>query len=184
MNLLLKPIRRMVKIVTLTLLGIQSLTPAMASVKDEYFARLTPLSEAVLDSMRGGFQRDPDGPFMSFGIERNVFINEKLVSSIMLNIPDMKRLADFNPFADHSNTKPFADRPSDTFTLIQSGPGNSFPHDLSSLPPFMTVIQNSLDNQTIQSHTVITATVEALTWAHSLDLGNALSQASIEAIRH
>ncbi|BFU93113.1 MAG: hypothetical protein NTAFB01_43000 [Nitrospira sp.] len=186
MNLLLKPIRRMVKIVTLTLLGIQFLTPAMASVKDEYFARLTPLSEAVLDSMRGGFQRDPDGPFMSFGIERNVFINEKLVSSMMLNIPDMKRFADhdFNPFADHSNTKPFADRPSDTFTLVQSGPGNSFHPDLSTLPPFMTVIQNSLDNRTIESHTVINATVEALTWAHSLDLGNALSQASIEAIRH
>lgn len=205
MNLLLKSIRRIVKIVMLTLLGIQSLTPAMASVKDEYFARLTPLSEAVLDSMRGGFQRDPDGPLISFGIERNVFLNEKLVSSTVLNIPDMKRFADhgdFNPFADHrdgklivnrsdmrpsvdrSDMKPFADHPSDTVTLTQSGPGNSLPPDLSSLPPFMTVIQNSLDNRTIQSETVINATVEALTWARSLNLGNALSQANIEAIRH
>ena len=196
MSLLLRSIYRMVKIGILTVLGIQSLTPALASVRDEYFAHLTPLSEAVLDSMRGGFQRDSDGPFMSFGIERNVFINEKLINSMTFNIPDLKRLTDhrdFNPFADqrdmrpsvdHSGMKPFADHPNDTFTLIQSGPGNSFPHDLSSLPPFMTVIQNSLDNRTIQSHTVINATVEALTWARSLDLGNALSQASIEAIRH
>ncbi|HEU5408281.1 MAG TPA: hypothetical protein VFU48_10975 [Nitrospira sp.] len=196
MSLLLRSIYRMVKIGILTVLGIQSLTPALASVRDEYFVHLTPVSEAVLDSLRGGFQRGPDGPFMSFGIERNVFINEKLISSTRLNIPDMKRLTDhrdFNPFADqrdmrpsidHSGMKPFADRPNDTFTLIQSGPGNSFHPDLSTLPPFMTVIQNSLDNRTIQSHTVINATVEALTWARSLDVGNALSQASIEAIRH
>ena len=196
MSLLLRSIYRMVKIVTLTVLGIQSLTPALASVKDEYFANLTPLSEAVLDSMRGGFQRDSNGPFMSFGIERNVFLNEKLISSTMLNIPDLKRFADhrdFNPFADHrdmkasvdhSGMKPFDDHPNDTFTLIQSGPGNSFHPDLSTLPPFMTVIQNSLDNRTIQSHTVINATVEALTWTRSLDLGNALSQANMEAIRH
>ncbi len=196
MNLLLKSIRRMVQIAMLTLLSIQSLTPAMASVKDEYFARLTPLSEPVLDSMRGGFQRDPDGPFMSFGIERNVFLNEKLINSTAFDIPDMKRFADhrdWNPFTDHRDMKPsvdhsemkqFAAHPSDTFTLIQTGPGNSAPHDMSAVSPFMTVIQNSLDNQTIQSHTVITATVEALTWARSLDLGNALSQANMEAIRH
>ncbi|HWG96833.1 MAG TPA: hypothetical protein VN647_07090 [Nitrospira sp.] len=187
MNRLLKSIRRMVKIGILTLLGAQSMTPAMASMKDEYFARLTPLSEAVLDSMRGGFQRGPDGPFMSFGIERNVFINEKLINSMTFNIPDLKQLTDqrdMRPSVDHSGMKPFADHPNETFTLIQSGPGNSFHPDLSTLPPFMTVIQNSLDNRTIQSHTVINATVEALTLARSLDLGNALSQANMEAIRH
>ncbi len=196
MNRLLKSIRRMVEIATLILLGIQSLTPAMALVRDENYTLRTPVSEAVLDSLRGGFQRGPDGPFMSFGIERNVFINEKLINSTAFNIPDMKQLADhrdFNPFADHRDMKPsvdhsgmkhFAAHPSDTFTLIQSGPGNSFRPDLSTLPPFMTVIQNSLDNRTIQSHTVINATVEALTWARSLDLGNALSQANMEAIRH
>ncbi|MDH4080611.1 MAG: hypothetical protein OEU68_12430 [Nitrospira sp.] len=185
----------------------------MAYESSEDFTLRTPVTEEVLDSMRGGFQRDPDGPFMSFGIERNVFDNGKLVSSTVLKIPDLARFADrdWNPLADHKGMKPFADRsgmklsvehsnvkpfanqtdvrpvadrPSDTFTLIQSGPGNSLPHDVSSLPPFTTIIQNSLDNRTIQSQTVINATVEALTWARSLQLGNALSQASIEAIRH
>lgn len=206
MNLLSRSTRRMMKMVMLALLGFQFTPPAMASVREGDFTLRTPVSEAVLDSMRGGFQRDSDGPFMSFGIERNVFDNGKLVSFTVLKIPDMARFADRNwsPFADHSNMKPVAGhssakpfaghghtdtRPvvhprSDTFALIQSGPGNSLPSDLSALPPFMTVIQNSLDNRAIRTETVIDVTVEALTWARSLQLGNALSLANVEAIRH
>lgn len=213
MCLLSRSIRHTTKVLILALMGLPSVTSVMAYESIEDFTLRTPVSEEVLDSMRGGFQRDPNGPFMSFGIERNVFDNGKLVSSTVLNIPDMKRFADrdWNPFADNSNRRPSADQsarrplveysnvkpvvdhtamrpvadhPSETFTLIQSGPGNSLPSDLSSLPPFMTVIQNSLDNRTIQSETVINATVEALTWARSLHLGNALSQANMEAIRH
>lgn len=224
--------RRMINLVTLILLGFQSMLPAMASVGDGDFMFRTPVSEAVLDSMRGGFQRDLDGPFMSFGIERHVFDNDKLVSTTVLRIPDMTRLADLpgmrsvatlrdmkpganlrdmntvvdqldmkpfadrsgtssavdsshvKPFAGHTAVRPVADPPSELFTFTQSGPGNSLPPDLSSLPPFTTVIQNSLDNRTIQSETVINATVEALTWARSLELGNALSLATVEAIRH
>lgn len=212
MKLLSKWIRPTTKVLMLALLGLQSITPAMAFVKGSDFTCGSPVSEAILDSMRGGFQRGPNGPFMSFGIERNVFDNGKLVSSTVLKIPDMARLADrdWNPFADRSNGRPSADqsarrplvehahvepvvdhtamrpatnRSGETFTLIQSGPGHSLPHDLSSLPPFATIIQNSLDNRTIQSETVINATVEAMTWARSLQLGHALSQANISAIR-
>ena len=188
MTLLSRSVRRMSKIVILILLGVQSLPPALAFVRDEDFTtRRSPVNEAVLDTMRGGFQRGPDGPFMSFGIERNVFLDGELVSSTVLTIQDMKRYSDlrrFDPFVGRSDTKHFANHPSDTFTLIQSGPGNSLPPNLSALPPFTTVIQNSLDNRTIQTETVINATVEALTWTRSLHLGNALSQASIEAIHH
>ncbi|MDH4244319.1 MAG: hypothetical protein OEV38_11225 [Nitrospira sp.] len=213
MCLLSRSTHQTTKVLVFVLLGLQPIASAMAYESSEDFTLRTPVTEEVLDSMRGGFQRDPDGPFMSFGIERNVFDNGKLVSSTVLKIPDLARFADrdWNPLADHKGMKPFADRsgmklsvehsnvkpfanqtdvrpvadrPSDTFTLIQSGPGNSLPHDVSSLPPFTTIIQNSLDNRTIQSQTVINATVEALTWARSLQLGNALSQASIEAIRH
>lgn len=209
-----KSIHRTAMVSGLTLLAIQATTaPAMAYGGLKDFTFRTPVSEAVLDSMRGGFQRDSDGPFMSFGIERNVFDNGKLVSSTVLKIPDMARFADrdWNPFTDHSNRRPSADQsarrplaehsnvksvvdhaamrpvadhPSDTFTFIQSGPGNSLPHDVSSLPPFATVIQNSLDNRTIRTETVISATVQALTWARAQDLGAALSLANIEAIRY
>ncbi|MCS6305366.1 MAG: hypothetical protein H8K07_17120 [Nitrospira sp.] len=169
MRLLLKSIGQMRTALLFVLLGMSPVTPTMAYESIEDFTLLTPVNEEVLDSMRGGFQHHPDGPMMSFGIERSVFLNDKLINSTVLNIPDLSRLAD---------------KAGDAFTLVQHGGGNSVPHNLSSLPPLTTVIQNSLDNQAIQSHTVINATVSALTWARALDLGNALSQASIEAIRH
>jgi len=169
MRLLLKSIHQMRKVLLFALLGMSSITSAMAYESIEDFTLLTPVSEEVLDSMRGGFQNHPNGPMMSFGIERSVFLNDKLVGMTSLNIPDVSRLV--------SNA-------SHTFTLIQHGGGNSVPHNLSSLPPLTTVIQNTLDNQAIQTHTVINATVAALTWARALDLGNALSQANIGAIHH
>jgi hypothetical protein len=195
MHRLLKSISRMIAIAMLSLLSAPTMPPAMAFQRSDDMTQWIPVSEAVLAGMRGGFQRGTDGPFMSFGIERNVFLDENLVGSTRLNIPDMKRLADlrdFNPSADRgmkpvadpSDMRDFGDRPSDAFTFIHSGRGGSMHANLSDLPPFMTVIQNSQDNRTIQSETVINAAVDALTWAKSLDLGNALSQASIEAIRH
>lgn len=169
MRLLLKSIDQMRTALLFVLLGMSPVTPTMAYESIEDFTLLTPVSEEVLDSMRGGFQNHPNGPMISFGIERSVFLNDKLVSMTALNIPDVSRLA---ANASHA------------FTLIQQGSGNSVPHNLSSLPPMTTIIQNSMDNQAIQSHTVINATVAALTWARALDLGNALSQANIGAIHH
>ena len=169
MSLLLISIRHMTKVLILTLLFVQSITPAMGYERDKDFTRRTPVSEEALDHMRGGFQRDPNGLIMSFGIERSVFLNDKLVSSTVLNIPDLTQLAG---------------NPSHTFTLIQTGGGNTLTPHMSSLPTFMTAIQNSLDNQTLQNQTVIYATVAALSLARSLALGNALSQATVDAIRH
>ena len=169
MSLFLISIRHMTKVLILTLLCVQSFTPAMAFEGDEDLTRRTPVSEAVLDGMRGGFQRDPTGPIMSFGIERSVSLNGHLVSSTVLNIPDLTQ---------------FASNSSHTFTLIQTGGGNALTPHMSSLPTFMTAIQNSLDNQTLQNQTVINATVAALSLARSLALGNALSQATVDAIRH
>lgn len=195
MHLLLTSISRMVAIAMLSLLAVPSMPPAMAFQMNEEMTRWIPVSEEVLAGMRGGFQRGLDGPFMSFGIERKVFVDESFASSTRLNIPDMKGLAnlrDFNPLAgrdmksvaDLSDKRALSDHPSDTFTFVQSGPGDSIHTELSDLTPFMTVVQNRHDDRTIQAETVINATVEALSLSQSLDLGHALSQASIEAIRH
>jgi hypothetical protein len=77
-----------------------------------------------------------------------------------------------------------AGNPANTLTLIQTGGGNSLTSAVPSLPAFMAVLQNSLDNQNIQNQTVMNATVAALSWARSLALGNALSQTTVGAIRH
>lgn len=169
MSLLLISIRHMTKVLMLTLLCAQFMIPAMGYGGNEYFKRRTPVSKAKLDSMRGGFQSDRNGPIMSFGIERSVVINGQLVSSTVLNIPNLMK---------------FDDNRSHSFTHSQTGVGNALPPDMPSLPTFMTAIQNSLDNQSIQNQTIINTTVEALIWARSIALGNALSQATVDAIRH
>jgi hypothetical protein len=119
--------------------------------------------------MRGGFQSDPNGPMISFGIQRSVYINGQLVNSTVLHIPDVLQLANNSGNA---------------FTLIQNGAGNAMTTHPSSLPALMTVIQNSLDHQTIQHQTVINATVAALSVSRALALGNAVSQANLNAIHH
>ncbi len=166
-------------------LGAQFTTSAMAFMYDRTSSRWTPVSEAMLDGLRGGFQSSVTGPIVSFGIERSVFLNGQLISSVALTIPDATKIA--------ANVR-------DTITLVQRGSGNEMPlgvsattpqgvsaamsHDASTLPPLTTVIQNSLDHQTIQSHTVLNATVQALTLARSIDLGNALSLANLNSLRH
>lgn len=169
MSLFVISIRHMTKVLMLTLLCVQSLTPAMAFEGEEAFTRRTPVRESVLDRMRGGFQSSPNGAILSFGIERSTFLNGQLVSSTVLNIPNLMQLAA---------------NPSNTFTLIQTGGGNTMPPGASSLPALMTVMQNSLDNQRIQNQTVMNATVSALSWARSLALGNALTQANLSATHH
>jgi hypothetical protein len=128
-----------------------------------------PVSEKVLDRMRGGFQSDPNGPMMSFGIQRSVYINGQLVTSTILSIPNLLQLTN---------------NPGSAFTVVQNGGGNAMTTHPSSLPPLMTVIQNSLDHQTIQNQTVINATVAALSLNRALALGNAVSQANLTAIHH
>ena len=169
MRLILTSIRHMTKVLIVTLLCLPPITPAIGYEGDEDFTRRTPVSEAALDRMRGGFQSDPTSPVISFGIERNVFLNGQLVSSTVINIPNLMQ---------------FSGDPSHISTHIQTGSGNTLPHGMSSLPTLVTTIQNSLDNQSIQNQTVINATVAALSLARSLALGDALSQATIGAIRH
>ncbi len=144
----------------------QPMIPASAFEK---FQGHQPVSEAVLDSMRGGFQSDANAPMISFGIAKSVFVNGRLVASTVLNIPNLVQLMN---------------NPTNAFTLIQNGAGNVMTNPPSSLPALMTVIQNSLDNQSIQNQTVINATVSALGLARSLALGSAVSQANLNAIHH
>jgi len=163
MRLVLKLHHKAVMLIV-TLLGAQSMAPAMAF---DDFRRQPPVSEAILDGMRGGFQSNPSGPIMSFGIEKSVYINGRLVTSTVLNIPNIAQLTN----------------DSNVFTLVQNGANNVVTRN-ASLPALMTVIQNSLDNQAIQNQTVINATVSALSMARSLALGNAVSQANLNAVHH
>src|SRR5215204_6062171 len=119
MSFLLMLIRHKTKILVLTLLCAQAMTPAIALEGRQQVRHWTPVSDAVLSEMRGGFQSNANGPMMSFGIERSVFLNGQLINSTVLNIPDLLQLT--------SN-------PTNTFTLIQTGGGNAVTSSMSSLP--------------------------------------------------
>ena len=99
------------------------------------FEVLATVDEATLDSLRGGFEA-PGGLRMSFGIERAVFINGVLHSTTHLKLEDLGQVVATLP-------------PGATLAVIQNGPGNSV---ATTLPANVlgTVIQNSLDDQTLQ----------------------------------
>ena len=166
MKIVLISLRYWTAVLIATLLCGQAVVPAIAF---DDFRQQQPVSEAVLDRMRGGFQIDPNGPVMSFGLQRSVYLNGRLVNSTILTIPDILQLTN---------------NASNAFTLIQSGPGNVMTNPASSLLALMTVIQNSLDHQTIQNQTVINAAVAALSLSRALALGSAVAQANLNAIHH
>lgn len=193
MALVLKPISWMVRVAVLTVLGLQFTPSAMAFQMNDEVMGWIPVKEEVLAGMRGGFQRGVDGPFMSFGIERNVYLDEKLVSSTRLGIADMQRLSDLrdvNPLTSRGmNSAAPSDmrglgRPGENFTYLHSGSRDSMNAGLATLPAFMTLIQNGRDDRTFQTDTTITAAVGAMGMAKSLSLGFAVSDGNLGALRH
>jgi hypothetical protein len=133
-------------------------------------AGATAVGDEVMDGMRGGFTT-PDGLVLSFGIERVVYINGELSSSTRLNVAELGNLVGGS--ADMAAMVPLGA----TVGLIQSGPNNSVSGDVMRSGSFATVIQNSLDNQHIQTITTIDAQVNSMDLMRSNRLGESLRDA-------
>ncbi len=133
------------------------------------------VSEDRLDDMRGGFDVPSvaglqSGLHIAFGIDRAVYINGDLVASASVNIPDVARMtaAQAQQLATVVNT----------VNLVQNGPNNVAPPDVTAgAAAAATVIQNSLNNQTLQAVTTINAAVNSLPQFHQLNLSNVLQGA-------
>ncbi|MGM3275334.1 hypothetical protein [Ralstonia sp. 24A2] len=129
------------------------------------------VSEDQLDDMRGGFDvPSAAGLRISFGIDRAVYINGDLVASVSVNIPDIARMttAQAQQLANVVNT----------VNVVQNGPNNVAPPDIAAgASAAATVIQNSLNNQTLQAITTINAAVNSLPQFRQLSLNNALQSA-------
>ncbi|NOZ15959.1 MAG: hypothetical protein GXP07_08885, partial [Betaproteobacteria bacterium] len=105
-----------------------------------------------------------------FGIDRAVYINGDLVASASVNIPDIARMttAQAQQLANVVNT----------VNVVQNGPNNVAPPDIATgAAAAATVIQNSLNNQTLQAITTINAAVNSLPQFRQLSLNNALQSA-------
>jgi hypothetical protein len=117
-----------------------------------------------LDRMRGGFDAGA-GLQISFGIEREGYVNGKLISATRFNIEDFNRLSAAQ--ANAVNT-----------AVVPSGAGNVAP------PAAALVIQNTLNLQHIRSLTVINATANSLELIKSLNLQSTLADALAQSLRN
>jgi hypothetical protein len=122
-----------------------------------------PVSNADLDELRGGFDAGA-GLRISFGVEREGYVNGKLISSTSFNIAEALRTA-----AGSMTALPA--------TVIRNGVPA-----IAQARPVGLLIQNSLDLQDIRSLTVINATTNSLDLVKSLQLQSALADALVHSL--
>lgn len=139
------------------------------------------VGDATLESMRGGFDLG-GGLMVSFGISRAITVNGVLLAATTFNIPDVARITAVQAAA--------LERQMNSTNLVQVGPNNSVVAASSvagaaagaaaaptSLPAAATVVQNTLDNQLIQTRTLIDTTTNAMSLAKSINAAGALRDA-------
>ncbi len=112
--------------------------------------------DSVLDSLRGGFEVSTvnAGLAISFGFLRSVTINGELVSQAAFNLPDLSRISV---------------EQAQQVSEALAGLGST------------SVVQNSLNNQSIQTLTQIDAGVNSLGLLHSINSQGVLRDALLGA---
>lgn len=168
------------------------------------------VDSAVLDDMRGGFDLAP-GLKVSFGIERVVNLNGILQTATRIEVPDAAKLIQAQQGvaspatqlsavsqasgstvtipANNDTTGKTISLPISTnlgggaTALIQNGLGNMATTGILSPEAAATVIQNSANNQTIQSVTVINAATNSLDLLKGANLRSTLLDALTQSAR-
>ncbi|ATE58900.1 hypothetical protein [Thauera sinica] len=128
------------------------------------------VDDGRLDDLRGGFQT-PDGLSVSFGIERVVYVNGVLQSTTALRVEDLGQLQGGG--AGPAVVLP----PGATVALVQNGSGNTAATNALSGSALGTIIQNSLDNQKIQTVTTINANVNSIQALQGMRMQHSLQEA-------
>jgi hypothetical protein len=164
--------------------------------------QLAAVDTQSLDDVRGGFDRN--GISFTIGIERAVYINGNLVATNVLNIKDLQsavgRASMTSALPVNSATTatgvqngatnkaaPLVSQNSQQVSsgslgVIQNGPGNYVANQVSQNPS-ATVIQNSLNNQTIQNVTTINASVNSIQMTRALSIQNAIQYGIVSSLR-
>ncbi|MBZ2206634.1 hypothetical protein [Massilia soli] len=132
-----------------------------------------PVAEAVLAAARGGFTLDT-GLLMTLGIEREISINGEVVSRTSLQLTDISRLSAEQALQTSEALS--------AVKLVQNGHDNIVVDALPAQALGGTVIQNSLNDQLIRSHTVIHASANSMAMLKTLNfhasLGDAIARAA------
>lgn len=132
-----------------------------------------PVPEAVLEASRGGFTFDT-GLQLTLGIDREVSINGEVVSRTSLHVTDVSRLS-----VEQARQTSEA---LSAVKLVQNGHDNMVVGAMSTQTLGGTVIQNSLNDQLIRTHTVIHSSVNSMALLKTLNfqgsLGDAIARAA------
>lgn len=137
---------------------------------------LVAINEGHLDQVRGGFDA-PNGLQISFGIERAVYINGSLVTTTSLNVSDLAKVTGGQAAVSAAVAG------ARNLTLVQNGAGNTFVTGPASAAAVGTVIQNTLNDQKIQSVTSINATVNSLQMMKAQNFESSMRGALTDALR-
>jgi hypothetical protein len=135
---------------------------------DEWVA----VNEDQLDRTRGGFNL-PSGLAVSLGIERLVSINGNIVARTSFDIANLNHLSG-------EQLRQTRDALS-SVKLIQNGSDNIYQAGDTSGVIGGVVIQNTLNDQLIQSQTVINSTVNSASLLKTLNFQGSLSDALTRA---
>ena len=133
----------------LAVAGLLALLPATVLAGE----RWPPVGDTTLEQARGGFET-PAGLQLSLGIERLVSINDTVVSKTSFMIADVTRLS-----VDEANQARSA---LTAMNVLQNGAGNVFSPGPLGQAMAGTVIQNTLNDQLLQTQTIIHTSVNSL----------------------
>ncbi|HSV60094.1 MAG TPA: hypothetical protein VLJ19_14465 [Variovorax sp.] len=128
------------------------------------------VSDSTLDSQRGGFDIGT-GLLVNFGISRAIYINGVLMSETTLNFGQLDKLT--------AAQATELGRQLSTLNLVQNGPGNTVEGPLGGVG---TVVQNTLNNQNIATHTVINAQTNGMSLMKDLNTANTLTEGIARAV--
>ena len=122
----------------------------VAPADEAALGRITPVAEAALDQMRGGFDI-PENLHAALRLERAAYVNGEQVAKLAVDIPDIGRMTveQANALAQAAGT-----------LVIQGGPNNAF--SMLELGPASTVIQNTLNDLHLVALTTISVEVNSL----------------------
>jgi hypothetical protein len=131
-------------------LALVAAAAAGVAAADEALEDATPVAEAALEELRGGFEI-PANLHAALRLERAAYVNGERVANFAVDIPDIARMT-----AEQANALAQA---AGTLT-IQAGPDNAF--SMLELGPASTVIQNTLNDLHLVALTTISVDVNSL----------------------
>ncbi len=135
----------------LSVLAIDAATPACAfyepaafDANQHLYSNKKPIAKEELENLRGGFVTS-NGMVIDFAFSANTLVDGQLINQVVLN------------------TAALAGNAGSLRSILQVGEGNvafSNASDMNMLPNVLTVVQNNLDNLTLQQLNILDLSVK------------------------